>query len=43
MPALVDRGENVEYGKDVGDRKVEVPKGKVSPRTNPKLSTFSTV
>jgi hypothetical protein len=43
VPILIDRGENVERGEDIGDHKIEVSKGKVSPRTDPKLLTFSMV
>ena len=40
MPILIDRGENIECGEDVGDHKVQVSEGKVFPRTNPKSLTF---
>ena len=36
VPVLIERGENVEYGEDVGDNEVQVSKSKVSPRANPK-------
>ena len=43
VPARVYREENIEYGEDVGDRKVQIPKGEVSSGTNPRSSTFSVV
>ena len=42
VPVLIERGENVEYGKDVGDNKTYVSESKVSPGTNPEQVTFST-
>ena len=41
VPICIYGGKNVEYGEDVGNHKVQIPKGKVSPGTKPKSSTFS--
>ena len=41
VPVLIERGKNVEYGKDVRDDKAQVSESKVSSRTNPKSLAFS--
>lgn len=43
MPILVDRGKNVERCEDIGDHKVQVSEGKVSPGADPMSLTFSIV
>ena len=42
VPIRIERGENVEYGEDVGNNKTYVSESKVSPGTNPEQVTFST-
>lgn len=41
VPVLIDRREDIEYSKDIGNHKVDVPKRKVSPRTDPRLSMLT--
>ena len=40
VPILIERGENVECGEDIGNDEVQVPKGEISSGAYPELPTF---